>query len=414
MNKIEAKETYDCSRCGLCLLTCPVYNNVLEEPVSPRAKVQLSKYYAEKKLNGSPHFKDIMSQCLMCGTCTANCPSGVRHEPLFMRMRACMEEDFGENWKMKVLYHFLTHEDQLKLAARFAKYGRNFVLEKLLADFRIGTIPVKRMPKFNNRPFREQVPEINDPQRPVKGTVLYFAGCATNYVYEDVGNAVVTVLTQMGYRVEIPGDQVCCGLPMFIHGAMEKSRNNILKNIKTFNREDIEAVVVDCATCGSALRNEYTHVLRELCLDTKSAENLALKVRDISEFLYDRFDELKPLLKSVNQVEKVTYHNPCHLRNAQGVKNKVETLLAKIPGVDFVPAVDADTCCGGGGTFFYDHPDVSEKIVSQKIKNAKKTGVKLLATGCPGCQINLSGNLKNEDQITVLHPIQVVLKAMGA
>jgi glycolate dehydrogenase iron-sulfur subunit len=414
MNKMDAKEAYDCGRCGLCLLTCPVYQNTIEESFSPRAKVQLSKYYAENNLPGSPHLKDIMSQCLMCGTCTANCPSGVSHEPLFMRMRANMAEDFGENWIMKTLYHFLTHDEQLKLAAKFGKFGRNVVLEKLLGDYRVGTIPVKQMPRMNAQPFRDQLPEINEPEGTCKGTVLYFAGCATNYAYEDVGKAVVQVLTRMGYRVEIPGDQVCCGLPMFIHGAMEKARNNILKNVSILKRGDVKAVIVDCATCGSALRNEYPYVLRELGLETQDAQNLALKIRDVSEFLYEHIEQLVPLLESDNKIEKVTYHNPCHLRNAQGVKDKVESLLARIPGVDFVPVSDADSCCGGGGTFFYDHPEVSKKIVDKKIHNAKKTGASLWATGCPGCQVNLSGNLVKNDQISVVHPIQIVSKALKA
>ncbi|MCP4110414.1 MAG: (Fe-S)-binding protein [Desulfobacteraceae bacterium] len=401
---MKSEEVRNCGKCGLCLMACPVYREVLSESASPRGKIQLIKHYAEKNLLASLNLREIVSRCLMCGNCTANCPSGVHHDSLFMRMRFQMNEDFGEGWIKKAMFHFLSHEDQLRVASRFARLGRNTAL-----DVKLGNIPIKNLPVFNKKPFRDQVSEVIEPGQEARGTVLYFTGCATNYLYEDVGNAVVRVLCRMGYRVEIPRDQVCCGLPMFFQGAVEKAESNVLKNISLFDRSDILGIVVDCATCGSALRRGYAAVLSELGIDNERAERVAEKVKDISEFVYENFAALEPFLRKTGREIRVTYHSPCHLRNAQA---QTEQLLESLPGVDYARAADADLCCGGGGTFFYDYPDISRSLVEKKIKNAVSTRARFWATGCPGCRVNLTGNLDTGNNLDVLHPVQLVEMSM--
>lgn len=411
-NNLKAPEVLQCSKCGACLPACPVYLQKLEEGASPRAKVQLSKHYTEQNLATSSHLSSLINRCLMCGNCTAACPSGVEHLSLFMRMRSYMATDHGEGWHLKVLYHFLSHEQQLRLASRFAKLGRNHMLDHLAREFKVGNIPAKRLPKFNKKPFREQVAETISPDTDSRGTILYFTGCGTNYVYDQVGHSLCRILNVMGFQVEIPRPQVCCGLPLFIHGNLEKAASNIKTNISLFNRDDIVAVVTDCATCGSALDKEYGMVLKELGMDTETAEELSSKVHDIGEFILANYTLLEPHLDPQAARQKVTYHMPCHLRNGQGITTEIETLLKRLPHVDYTRAEDYDQCCGGGGTFFYDHPETSHQIVSKKIKSARKTGADLWVTGCPGCNINLSGNLQETDNISVEHILLLIERAL--
>jgi glycolate dehydrogenase iron-sulfur subunit len=332
---------------------------------------------------------------------------------LFRRMRSAMAGDFGQGWPKKAVYHFLSHEQQLRMAAKFAQLGQKVALDRLFEDFKLGNIPLKRMPRFNERPFRERFSEVNEPRGQVRGRVLYFTGCATNYVFDDIGRAVLKVLTRMGYRVEIPADQVCCGLPMALQGDPELARNNILRNLDLLDREDVDAVITDCATCGSALGSEYGPILEELDEDTARARGLAAKTKDISLFLWEHRTELALLLAREGEPRKVTYHAPCHLRNHQGVLGEVERLLSILPGVEYVRTPDFDMCCGGGGTFFYDHPEISRQMVDKKIVNARASGAVLWATGCPGCRINLAGNLSDDDRLEVVHPGQVVAAALG-
>jgi glycolate oxidase iron-sulfur subunit len=394
-------------------MVCPVYRQDNEEGCSPRAKVQLAKHYALEELASSDRLNSLVNRCLMCGNCTAHCPSGVQHQRLFMRMRSYMATDHGEGWHLKVLYHFLSHELQLQLASRFAKVGRNLMLEHLAREVKVGNIPAKRLPKINKQPFRSQVPEKLPPSAPSQGTVLYFTGCGTNHAYDRVGHALCRILTRMGFEVEIPPGQVCCGLPMFTHGNLKKSVKNIQTNVELFNRDDIVAVVTDCATCGSALHKKYSMVLEELGLDHEQADQLGEKVRDIGEFILEHYALLEPHLGNGRPKVKVTYHMPCHLRNGLDVKNEIEQLLQKLPHIEYIRAEGYDTCCGGGGTFFYDHPELSHKIVTKKIENAKATAAQLWVTGCPGCAINLSGNLEASDNLSVVHLLEMIEQGLN-
>ena len=409
---LSVNEAYSCGRCGLCLTTCPVYRQEFDETVSPRSKVQLARLVGEERLAQSPQLMEIFSMCINCGNCTAACPAGVLHGPLFMRLRSLLGDQFGHPWTMRLLFHLLTHEQQLLLAAKIARFGRNVVLEKLSKDLTVGKMSLKNTPRMNQQPFRAQMPPVINPEGAVKGTVVYFVGCATNLTFGSIGRSVVQVLTAMGFRVVILEDQVCCALPLIMHGALDKALENILTNIRVMSEADSTAVIVDCATCGSALRKEYQQVLAELGHETSAAESLARKVFDISEFVYNHYDLIAPHVNRPEQPETVTYHNPCHLRNAQGIKGIVEQMLNWLPGVQYVPSKDAENCCGAGGSFCLEHPDITRAIAAEKIKNARATGAALWATGCPGCNLNLSSNLQATDKLRIVHPIQVVARSL--
>lgn len=408
LHQCDKSEAQECSKCGICLEQCPVYQATLDETVSPRSKVQLSRFVTEDKLSLSEPLGEVFSKCLMCGTCTAGCPSSLPHDLLFMKLRSALSSELGTTWPLRIIYHLLSDEKKLKLAAGAARFGRNKALKGLFRDTKIGGYNLKQVPKLNDRPFRDQFPETNTHAGVYQGTVLYFTGCATNHVFGDIGKSIVQVLTTMGYDVVIPKDQVCCALPIFIHGETDKATANIEKNIKLFNQDDAIAVVTDCATCGSALRHGYVDLLKSLGLPGDEALSLSEKVFDASEFIYDHFHLLKPHLKADGTGKPVTYHNPCHLRNAQGVQGKVERLIKKLPNSEFRPAVDADSCCGGGGSFAYEHPDIAQKIAAEKIQHAKETGALLWATGCPGCHLNLRLHMAPDDPLQLIHPVQLV------
>ena len=414
MDLQETKDmVYRCNKCGLCISTCPVYQQILMEAASPRGKVQVVKNYLEGNLELSKRFKEIILTCLLCENCVVNCPSGVRHDHVFTDLRGELVRRYGLDWKKRLIYKLLTNEKFLRSSSVFAKLGRNWLLETFAKGMRIGNIPIERLPKVNAKPFRDQFDGVILPDGKAKGRVFYFTGCFTNYFAGEVGQATVNVLKKMQLEIEIPSRQDCCGLAVILSGEEDLPIKNVEKNISMLTRKEIDAVLVDCATCGAAFKKEYIALLMRKGMHTKEAEILKGKTFDILEYIAERI-HLLPFRRDGNGKKiRVTYHDPCHLVRGQGVSEAPRKILKALPQVEFVEMKEANMCCGGGGSFQFDFPGVSKGITENKIKNILETGASVVVTGCPGCRVTISGNMNDNNQISVLHPIQLVDMALA-
>jgi glycolate oxidase iron-sulfur subunit len=411
---------YHCIKCGLCIAHCPVYKELLVEEATPRGKVQLSRYLSEGGLDLSEDVKDaFFSTCLLCGSCVANCPSGVHGDHLFSGVRWRAVQRYGIDWKKKMMFQLLASRWKMSTSAWFGKWARRmFGGPWIETKLKAGALDVERIPPFNMQPFSATVSEIVKPEGKANAKVLYFHGCATNYLYGAIGQAVVDVLNKMGVEVIIPKEQSCCGLPIFMSGERETSLRCIRDTLKLFAREDVEAVVVDCATCGAALKNEYVHLLRDLRQlgeevsdkEIAAAELLASKLKDITVFIDDHKEWL-PKMKTDGPKLRVTYHDPCHLVKGLKISAQPRNVLKSIPGVEYVELPGASDCCGGGGSFQVEHADTSRKITNRKVDNIMETGADLLTTCCPGCSLTISNHL--DPAIKVLHPVQLLQKALN-
>ena len=408
---MTTKLLQNCGKCGLCLSVCPVYKILKQEQASPRAKLQLIKAYDNDTLASSDLLKEIVSKCLMCGSCTANCPSGINHYSKFMEMRKKMVATQGETPAIKSLIYLLAREYRLKFGAGLARTGQKFVPDSFAKTIKFGNIPLKNFPKLNSIPFRNGNDEIILPYKKQIGTVVYFTGCATNYLYDDTGFAFIEILKHMGYKIIIPKDQTCCSIPLLFHGAADKAFKNIITNINALKNHEADAVVVDCSTCGEALKNEYPRMIEEKGQDPSHANKIASKVINSLSFIDQNFDLLE-FDPTVTDKKSVTYHAPCHTRNSFGSHVIAEKLLSKLPFINYKRAPDVDECCGGGGTFFYEYPEVSKKMVDKKIENAKAVQASLWLTDCPVCRMNLAGNLDMDDRLQVLHPLTLIHSAL--
>jgi glycolate oxidase iron-sulfur subunit len=410
---------YHCIKCGLCIAHCPVYKELLVEEATPRGKVQLSRYLSEGGLDLSEDVKDaFFSTCLLCGSCVANCPSGVHGDHLFSGVRWRAVQRYGIDWKKKMMFQLLASKWKMSTSAWFGKWARKmFGAPWIESKLNAGALNVERIPAFNEKPFSETVPEVVKPEGEARGRVLYFHGCATNYLYGDIGQAVVDVLKKMGVEVIIPKDQSCCGLPIFMSGDRETSLRCIRDTLKLFARTDVDAVVVDCATCGAALKNEYAHLLKDLRElgeqvtdgEIKAAELLSAKMQDVTVFI-DEHKEWLPKLDGSGKKIRVTYHDPCHLVKGQKISAQPRNLLKAIPGVEYVELPGASDCCGGGGSFQVEHAEISRKITKRKVDSIRETGAQVLTTCCPGCNLTISNHL--DPAIRVLHPVQLLQQAL--
>jgi glycolate oxidase iron-sulfur subunit len=342
-----------------------------------------------------------------------NCPSGIRHDEVFNDIRAELVNQYGLDWKKRFVFQLLTNESLLHSSMIFAKLGRNWLVEKLAKGMRIGNIPAGRLPMVNPKPFRDQFDGVIHPDGKAKGRVFYFTGCFTNYFSGDVGQAVVNVLKKLRVEIEIPASQDCCGIAAILSGEGDLPLKTVEKNITTLARAEVDEVLVDCATCGAAFKKEYIDLLKRKGLDTTQAEILRGKTKDVMEYVAARIDQL-PLPKNyTGEKIRVTYHDPCHLVRAQGISAAPRDILKALPQFEYVEMEEANTCCGGGGSFQFDFPGVSKGITEKKIKRIRETGARIVVSGCPGCRATIGGNMGAQDRIAVLHPMQLLDMALS-
>lgn len=395
-----AGENGRCNKCGICLSVCPVYKETAQEQLSPRAKVRLIHSYEENSLSSSSAtLNELVNRCLMCGSCHANCPSGVDHPEMYINMRDEISRNQPTPLIIRSLVFLLAKEKRLARAAGLAYRARKIMPQKLIKHLSVAGLNIDQLPPMGPQPFREQVETEIPPIGQERGRLLYFTGCGTNHLFADTGRATISLLTSLGYRVIIPPQQTCCSLPMLYHGGGEQARQNIEQNLKALDDAECEAIIVDCPTCGIGLAKEYPSALRRWGLPSARADRIAARVCNLLPFLSSRLEQL-PLAPPDSPIT-ITYHAPCHLKNEVPA---ADSLFGRLPGVTYRPATDSHQCCGGGGTFWYEYPDTATAMADKKIRMAQATGAELWLTDCPVCRLNLSGRLTNVSRLRLDHP----------
>ena len=175
------------------------------------------------------------------------------------------------------------------------------------------------------------------------------------------------------------------------------------KNIDVFEEMGLEFVAVNAAGCGASLK-EYPHLLADDEDYAGRAEALASKVRDVSELL-----GAPGLRKGGALPLSVTYDAPCHLLHAQGVSKEPVSLLESIPGLELRPLAGHDECCGGAGIYGITHPELGGQISQDKVQAILDTGAQVVATGNPGCMMQIgAGLLAAGAAVDVVHPIELL------
>ena len=416
LRKPEESAYHNCIRCGLCLAACPTYREYLKETASPRGRVALTRKGLEGTLELSPNLIEQMYGCFACMACNDICPVGIKPADLALSMRHVEEQRRPKKWKQFLFKGLLSKAGRLefatlplrlyeKLGIRRLVYflGLNRILPDRLRDLE-ATLP--RMPQ---RPLRRVLPEITEARGETRYRVGYFLGCAQSLLFAEQSAATLRVLARNGCTVVTPKEIECCGMPARGYGRMDLVLSQAQNNIEVFERCNVDVIVADCATCGSTLK-EYGALLSEDPQWAARAAAFRGKVRDISEFLAGI-----PLRKPSGRIEaRVTCHDPCHLRRAQKVWKEPRTLLSLIDGVEFVELPEADWCCGSAGSQLITHYDTSRKVLDRKLDNIEGTGAHIVASGCPGCRMQLQSGLQRRgDPIRVVHPVTLLDEAYG-
>lgn len=383
---------YRCNKCGTCTTVCPLYNHSQHEGLAARGKVASLEAAVEGTLPVTPALRNRLSDCLLCGACKASCPCSVPTTDLFLEARAEMARELGQPLFDKAALGTLGSPGLMGMGS-----WAGALLQSAGA---LGWAPPIARPPYRSR----QLP--SGPAEGAKARIAYFAGCMMNWVYADVAEATHRVLVHNGYRVESPQVE-CCGMPNRSMGDHEGALRHARHNIDALM--GYEAIVTDCGTCGSALK-EYRKLLANDPEWAEKAEAVAKRVYDVAEFLH-KFGYAEPN-RSVKA--RVTYHDSCHMAREQKVKEQPRQILNAIPGITYVEMKGADVCCGGSGSFAFTHPELAQKVGSSKAASIANTEAAIVATGCPSCSMQIRASLQRAKvDATLRHPVQLLAQSYG-
>jgi len=377
-----------CVKCGACAAVCPSYVQVRDESFSARGRMALIKAVLDRRLTVSGIFKDRLSTCTSCLACEASCPSNV---PVTEIIQAAKEQAVAESGR-GIVGSVIAGTLKQPALFRAAAWLAPLVLHYEKGSF--SRVTGKRM-------GRAECGVRNVKARRAHSRVAFFPGCAVEHFQEDIGDATIGVLNALGYDVIIPEGLKCCGRPLLSLGDRRAAEEHASHNAALFEALPVDAIVTACASCGLTFKKEYPGLIRS---GMKTP-----KVLDIHEFLFGRLAGIR-----LNPVKKkVTIHDPCHLGRGQGLSRTVRDLLSAIPGLTLVEMKDADRCCGFGGVMRITHPGLSDGIANAKVKNIRVSTASVVATGCPGCRMQIADALRRQgSDIDVVHPVQLLEQAM--
>jgi len=419
MAKLKNLEAYreeieQCVKCGACRAHCPVFGVEKREGHVARGKVALAHSLLEGEVDLEAKVLEDMSQCLLCGSCCAQCPNKVPTEEIVAATRRRIAEQQGLTAFGKGLATVLGRPKLMNLLAKSGGRLSALLFKRLPENSGLRLrFPApyleqgRTLPPITAKPFRERVPEIilGDPLQP---TVMFFTGCGINYMYPAIGEAFLKALKFLDVTVIIPKDQACCGLPAVSAGAAATVEKLAEQNLAALSRHPADYIVTACASCGAGLGKIYPDMGHEF-------QGLAAKIMDIFVFLarHGLPEKLAALPKAANPV-RVTYHDPCHLRN-QGITREPRAILKALPQVEFVEMADAGTCCGLGGTYSVYHYETSKQIGARKAASISTCGAELVATDCPGCIMQLQDSINHaKGPQRSIHILELLAEALPA
>jgi iron-sulfur cluster protein len=405
-------EALHCIRCGACSNVCPPYaevsGHVFGHIYSGAIGLVVSGFH-----HGLDSIAKPQSLCLSCNACETVCPAGIPLPRQILDVRKMVVDRYGLSPLKRMILAVYSRPRMLEISSSLGT-----LLDKPLE--RDGMVRNRHLPKINrqtrwrslpalaDRPLHDQVPagSFEEALEPVVAnaaagkTVALFPGCMTDRLYPEQGLAVARSLRLLGVRVVYPQGLNCCGLPANNMGDGDAAKRMAKQTIETLERTlarlPADCIVSGSASCVAMLVQDYDHLFRNEATWQLRAKQLAEKVMDFTSFL-DRVARLEPGSLAIDgQSEPVTYHDSCQGMNALGLKAEPRRLLQEVMGLDLREIQDIPMCCGFGGSFSFDYPEIAERLMDRKLNAAEQTGAPVLVTDNQGCIMHLRGGCDAE------------------
>jgi glycolate oxidase iron-sulfur subunit len=386
------KEADRCVKCGLCLPHCPTYATWESEAESPRGRISLIQALAAGELQHSSALATHLDRCLSCLACEAACPSGVHYGLLIDAGRTLLNELQPKRRNWRRLFDLLSDRRRLERWRSAHRLLRRAGLSGLA-----GLIPLARWRRLarmgrqlseDSRPLDALYPAA----RPTGRSLQLFVGCITSQTQRELIREAIDLLSGLGYAVEIPAHQGCCGAIHRHNGFPEQAQTLCAANRQLLQRSTAQGLV----TLASACHLELTRHL-----------DSPLPVVGLTDFLLaqplESLSPLRPLKR------KVALHVPC-----SGRDDRSRQLLARIPQIELIDLPRNGVCCGAAGAYLLTQPAISDRLGRSRIEQLRASGAEILVTANTGCALQFRRLIEAADlRVEVLHPAQLFARSLA-
>lgn len=440
-----------CMKCGMCQAVCPLYAHTGREADVARGKLALIHNLANELLQDPLEVKKRLDRCLLCGSCAANCPSGVKVLEIFLLARTVISGYLGLSPLKKVIFRGMLVNPKLldhvlsigaKTQKIFSKQANPF-FSTSCARINLPGLQKRHFPPLASTPWHKTTKTINTSrkanpetnrqtnhirklsqpgQKPSCQTtgqqkpglkIAYFPGCLVDKIFPHLGKASLRIFNHHKLGIFIPEEQICCGIPALAAGDLSAFKVLVKKNLELFVQKDFDFLITPCATCTATIKKFWPLFADKFSpADQKAIFFLADKTRDFSEFIVNELCPPSPANLPQDQV-MLTYHDPCHLKKSLNIFREPRQLLALNPNYKLVEMDKADACCGLGGSFNLQHYDLSAQIGKEKVKNISKAKASVVATSCPACMLQLTDQLSQQNiKTNVRHVLEIYAQTL--
>ncbi len=377
-----------CVHCGFCTATCPTYQLLGDELDGPRGRIYLMKQLLEGQ-EVTAKTQGHLDRCLTCRSCETTCPSGVTYGRLIDIGRELVEERVPRPALVSLKRTLL--RKVLPFPRRFsALLGLGRTVRPLLPKPLAKKIP----------PRQQAIPSASAPS--ATRIMLVLDGCAQSSATPNTNRAAANLLGKFGIRLISAPGAGCCGAVSQHLAAPDEARIFIRRNIDAwwpYVQEGAEAIIVSASGCGVMVK-DYGHVLADDPSYGEKAARVSELAKDLSEVV--RTLDLSRL-DTEGLPRKIAFHSPCTLQHGQQLNGVVEEILTRA-GFQLLPVSDPHLCCGSAGTYSILQPELSRKLLANKLESLQDQQPELIATANIGCQLHLG----TEAGVPVVHWVELL------
>jgi len=241
----------------------------------------------------------------------------------------------------------------------------------------------------------------------VARTTQLFVTCLIDTLYPETGEAVVRVLQRSGATVDFPRDQTCCGQPAFNAGMRPQARQMAEYTIRILENSPGD-IVIPSGSCTGMIRQGYQELFADDADWLERSQAIANRTYEFTQYLVDvigveNLDAKFP--------HTLSYHASCHLLRDLEIDEQPQRLLEKVKGAELIPLPKREECCGFGGLFSIEHPEISKAMLDRKIDNLITSGASILVSCDAGCVAHISGGLqRNKISLQAVHIADILDK----